>query len=70
MEAWSPKTTIEAGDVVAVIALNLGLWWLNACRIVYVVDEEEPIRRQHHHDPRELKQNQLPSGEGVVRSVY
>jgi len=45
MEAWSPKTTIEPGDVVAIIARNLGLWWLNACRIVYVVDEEEPIQR-------------------------
>jgi uncharacterized protein (UPF0548 family) len=30
---------------VAIIARNLGLWWLNACRIVYVVDEGEPIRR-------------------------
>ncbi len=45
VEAWSPKTTIETGDVVAVVARNVGLWWLNACRIVYVVDEEEPIQR-------------------------
>src|SRR5262249_51399287 len=45
MEAWSPKTTIEPNDPVAIIARNLGLWWLNACRIVYVVDEGEPIRR-------------------------
>lgn len=40
LEAWSPKTTIETGDVVAVVARLVGLWWLNACRIVYVVDEE------------------------------
>jgi uncharacterized protein (UPF0548 family) len=39
--AWSPRTTIETGDVVAVAARLVGLWWLNACRIVYVVDEEE-----------------------------
>jgi uncharacterized protein (UPF0548 family) len=45
MEAWSPKTTIEKGDAVAIVARQLGLWWLNACRIVYVVDEEEPIWR-------------------------
>ena len=45
MEAWSPKTAIEPGDPVAIIAWNLGLWWLNACRVVYVVDEGEPIRR-------------------------
>lgn len=24
---------------------SVGLWWLNACRIVYVVDESEPIRK-------------------------
>ena len=40
LEAWSSKTTIETGDVVAVVARLVGLWWLNACRIVYVVDEE------------------------------
>jgi uncharacterized protein (UPF0548 family) len=45
MEAWSPKTTIEPGDPVAIIARSLGVWWLNACRIVYVIDEGESIRR-------------------------
>ena len=45
VEAWSPETPIQTGEVVAVIARNLGLWWLNACRIVYVVDEQEPIQR-------------------------
>ena len=45
VEASSPETPIQTGEVVAVIARNLGLWWLNACRIVYVVDEEEPIQR-------------------------
>ena len=43
VEAWSPETPIQTGEVVAVIARHLGLWWLNACRIVYVVDEAEPI---------------------------
>ena len=45
VEVWSPTATIETGDVVAVLARNLGLWWLNACRVVYVVDEEKPIQR-------------------------
>ena len=45
MEAWSPKTTIETGDVVAVVARQVGVWWLNACRIIYVVDEKEPNER-------------------------
>ncbi len=45
VEAWSPNTTIETGNVVAIIARNFGLWWLNACRIVYLIDEEEPLHR-------------------------
>jgi uncharacterized protein (UPF0548 family) len=45
MEAFSPKTTIETGDPVAIIARNLGFWWLNACRIVYVVDESGSVSR-------------------------
>jgi len=23
----------------------LGLWWLNACRIIYLLDEQAPLRR-------------------------
>jgi uncharacterized protein (UPF0548 family) len=44
-EAWSPKTPIRSGEVVAVMGRGLGLWWLNACRIVYVVDESGPITK-------------------------
>src|ERR1700761_6128402 len=32
--AWPPETPIRAGEVVAVVARAIGLWWLNACRIV------------------------------------
>lgn len=32
-------------EVVAIVAHAVGLWWLNACRIVYVVDEQQPVRR-------------------------
>ena len=42
---WSPETPIQTGEVVAVIARNLGLWWLNACRIVYVLDEPGSVSR-------------------------
>jgi uncharacterized protein (UPF0548 family) len=45
VNASPPETPIHAGEVVAVIAHQIGLWWLNACRIVYVVDEPGPIRR-------------------------
>jgi uncharacterized protein (UPF0548 family) len=43
VEAWPPRATIETGDLVAVVARELGLWWLNACRVVYVVDEPGPV---------------------------
>lgn len=45
LEAWSSQTPIQSGEVVAVIAHVAGFWWLNACRIVYVVDEHVPIHR-------------------------
>jgi uncharacterized protein (UPF0548 family) len=36
---------IQEGNVVAMLARVFGVWWLNACRIVYVFDEREPVRR-------------------------
>jgi uncharacterized protein (UPF0548 family) len=45
VEAWSPDTAIQTGEVVAVMGRAIGLWWLNACRIVYVVDESGPINK-------------------------
>ncbi|WP_197447122.1 DUF1990 family protein [Tautonia plasticadhaerens] len=44
-EVSPPVTPIRTGKVVATVARRLGLWWLNACRIVYVVDEEGPVCR-------------------------
>jgi uncharacterized protein (UPF0548 family) len=45
VEAWPSQATIEAGGIVAVVAHEIGLWWLNACRIVYVVDEPGSVSR-------------------------
>jgi len=45
VEAWPPDTPLQVGQVVAVIARLFGLWWLNACRIVYVVDEDGPVKQ-------------------------
>jgi uncharacterized protein (UPF0548 family) len=45
VEAWPGETPIRTGEVVVVMARILGLWWLNAARVVYVVDEEGPTRR-------------------------
>ncbi len=38
-------TPIKQGETVAILTKVFGIWWLNACRIVYVVTETEPIRK-------------------------
>jgi uncharacterized protein (UPF0548 family) len=35
-----PDTPIREGEVVGVLAHHLGLWSLNACRIIYTLEEE------------------------------
>lgn len=56
LEAWrmfpapwtriiSPEENVRPGQTVAMLAHALGLWWLSACRIVYVIDEQAPVRR-------------------------
>jgi uncharacterized protein (UPF0548 family) len=45
VEAWPPETKSETGEVVAIVARQVGLWWLSACRIIYVLDEEAPRQR-------------------------
>jgi uncharacterized protein (UPF0548 family) len=40
LEAWPATTSIREGEVIAIVAKTIGLWWLNACRIVYVIDEQ------------------------------
>ena len=45
VEATPEDTPIKEGQAVAILARSLGLWWLNACRIVAVVDEDRPVRR-------------------------
>lgn len=38
---WPDVTPIRAGEVVAMQAKVMGLWWLNSCRLVYVIDEPD-----------------------------
>ena len=40
-----PYAPIEPGAVVAVLASHLGFWSMNACRIVYVIDERGSPQR-------------------------
>jgi uncharacterized protein (UPF0548 family) len=45
VEAWPKVTPIRPGEAVAVVARAAGLWWLNAGRIVYAVDEAGPVTK-------------------------
>jgi uncharacterized protein (UPF0548 family) len=45
VEACLTETPIQTGEVVAVLGRAVGLWWLNTCRIVYVVEEVGPITK-------------------------
>jgi uncharacterized protein (UPF0548 family) len=40
-----PNVTLKPGNVVAVLLRHFGFWSLNFCRIVYVIDEDDPVRR-------------------------
>ena len=45
LEASPVDAPIKDGQVVAILARSSGFWWLNACRIVYVVDETGPLTK-------------------------
>lgn len=45
VEAWPSDTPLQKGEAVAVMGRAIGLWWLNACRVVYVVNETGPISK-------------------------
>ena len=40
-----PETIIEAGAVVAILTHHFGFWSLNACRIVYLISEDGPVKK-------------------------
>ena len=40
-----PNIPVQPGKVVGVLAHVTGGWWLNACRIVYLVDEPGEVER-------------------------
>ena len=39
IQATPTTTPIQPGQVICVVARIMGLYWLNACRIVYTIDE-------------------------------
>lgn len=46
IDTYPPHAPLIVGQPVAILGYSLGLWWLNACKIVRVIDGEEgPLRR-------------------------
>jgi len=45
LEPNAPGPPTCAGQVVATLARSLGLWWLNVCRVVYVVEVNGPVEQ-------------------------
>lgn len=40
-----PDAPIQSGEIVGIAIKHFGFWSLNFCKIVYVVDEDGPIKR-------------------------
>lgn len=45
LELCWPNSPIEAGSTVAVVVHHLGFWSLNACRIVYTIEEHGAVEK-------------------------
>ncbi len=45
LEASPVETPLQAGATVVIVARAIGLWWLNACRIIYTVSETGPTSK-------------------------
>lgn len=45
VEARPEFTPIRQGEMVAVLAKTICLWWLNACRIIQVIDQTGEVTR-------------------------
>lgn len=38
-------TPVEVDAVVAILTRHFGFWSLNACRVVYLIDQDEPVKK-------------------------
>lgn len=45
IRAVPASTPIEVGEVIAICANHFGFWSLNACRVVYVIDQNGPEKK-------------------------
>lgn len=45
VDCWPHNAPLRAEENIAVLGRAFGLWWLNACRVIYTVDERAPNAR-------------------------
>ncbi len=45
VEAKATEPLLRVGGLVAVTGRGIGLWWTNACRIIYRIEETGPVNR-------------------------
>jgi uncharacterized protein (UPF0548 family) len=65
LDVFPNGVPLKVGEVVAVGARIAGVWSLNACRIVYVVDEQEPVAR--YGFAYGTLPDHIAAGEGALR---
>lgn len=69
LRAADPHPLIRAGEMAAIEARIGGLWWLNACRIVYTVDEADDAGERFGFAYGTLPSH-AESGEELFRVVW
>lgn len=45
VKAGPSRAPIRDGEVIAVMGRAIGIWWINACRVVYAISEQGPVSR-------------------------
>ncbi len=45
VDCWPKNAPLRQGEQLAVIGRAFGLWWLNACRVVYTLDDRHVLPR-------------------------
>jgi uncharacterized protein (UPF0548 family) len=66
-EAWPPDAPICVGQAVAVLARGMGMWWMNAARIVYVVDQGNSLSQLARAEAGAIDGNRFDDGGEIAR---
>ena len=55
VDCWPHDAPLQAGEPIAVLGRAFGLWWINACRIVYTIDNRSDQAGQPLDSAKELQ---------------